>query len=238
MEQGKNNTILAIVPLIFILGGIGTFIYAGINEIYWLLITALGVTFLSVAVTMMIGLLSEKKKKHLTLPVIFVIIGAAVAVIGILLGFGPSEFEEFLLTYAPSLVAAAVALIGVIFIISSFAKYKSHIKYCNEEVTATCIDLLEKIDEEGDSMLCPVWEFYHNGETKQINKNVFIKAPKNSNFPEIGDKRVLMVDAENLDDYYEGNPFDIACKVFLWVGIGLTVAGIMGAVVLTIVLGK
>ena len=55
-------------------------------------------------------------------------------------------------------------------------------------------------------------------------------APKKM-LPEVGEKRVLHVDSISFDDYFDGKPFDASCKIFLFMGIGFAVIGLIATLI-------
>ena len=158
------------------------------------------------------------------------LVGVYLMVTSLLWGIGSDYISDWINDRIWSFIFLTVAFIGITLMTASLDIVLSRKRMCDLEVVAECVELTERIDaEDGRMTYAPIWEFYHNGETKRIQRDFYTNVKKW--LPELGEKRTLHINSVTFDDYYEGKPFDVSSKLFLYIGLGFTAVGIIATVI-------
>lgn len=219
-----------VFSLILSVIAIAAFIYSYFTEEYWAFIAAVGLSFIGYSVMF---LLADRKKKENKLKITLIVmalVGVYLMVTSLLWGIGPDDISDWINDRIWSLIFLTVVFIGITLMTASLDIVLSRKRMCDLEVVAECVELTEKIDaEDGRMTYAPIWEFYHDGETKRIQRDFYTNVKKW--LPELGEKRTLHINSATFDDYYEGKPFDVSSKLFLYIGLGFTVVGIIATVI-------
>lgn len=219
----KDNIVDLILTLIAVVG----FIYGYFSENYWTIPASFGICFIGFSIR---SLMAKGNGRKLTLLMISLMVtGLCIFVAGLLWGIGPYDIRDWIEDNKVALILTIPVFIGVSLIMASIDQYKNRIRRCDLEVTAECVELVSKVDSEGRQTFSPVWEIYHNGEKKRITRDFYTNIKKM--LPEVGEKRVLHVDSISFDDYFEGKTFDASCKIFLFMGIGFAVIGLIATLI-------
>ena len=224
--KDKNTIVSAILIVI----AIAAVIYSFLTGEYWAFIAVVGLSFIVYSVMFLI---EDRKKNESKLKyslMVMSVTGCYVLVTCLIWGIGPYDISDWIIEHMWTLGFIAVMFIGLTLMAASLDLVRSRKRLCNLEVEAKCVELCEKYDsEDGITMYSPVWEFYHNGETKRLQREFYTNVKKAN--PELGETRTLHVNSVTFDDYYEKQTFDGPAKLFFFIGLGFAGTGIMAAVI-------
>lgn len=224
--KDKKTIVSAILSVIAIVA----FIYSYFTEEYWAFIAASGLSFIGYSIMFLIADRKRKESKLKITLIVMAAVGVYMMVTSLLWGIGPYDISDWINDHIWSLIFLAVVFIGITLMAASLDLVNSRKRMCDLEVVAECVELTEKIDaEDGRMTYAPIWEFCHDGETKRIQRDFYTNVKKW--LPELGEKRTLHINSVTFDDYYEGKPFDVSSKLFLYIGLGFTVVGIIATVI-------
>lgn len=219
-----------IVSLILSVIAVVAFIYSYFADEYWAFIAAVGLSFIVYSIMFF---LADRKKGESKLKITLIamaVIGVYLMVTSLLWGIGPDDISDWINDRMWSFIFLTVTFIGITLMIASLDLVLSRKRMCDLKVVAECVELSEKYDGERKvSTYSPVWEFYHDGEMKRIQREFYTNVKKW--LPEVGEKKTLHINSVTFDDYYEDKPSDASSKVFLFIGLGFTVIGIFATVI-------
>ena len=224
--KDKKTIVYAILSVIAVVA----FIYSYFTEEYWAFIASAGLSFIGYSVMFLIADRNKKESKLRITLAVMAVTGVYLMVTSLLWGIGPYDISDWINDHIWSLIFLAVVFIGITLMAASLDLVNSRKRMCDLEVVAECVELAEKFDaEDGRTTYAPVWEFYHDGKMKRIQREFYTNVKKW--LPVIGEKRTLHINSVTFDDYYEDKPSDASSKIFLFIGLGFTVIGIFATVI-------
>ena len=209
------------IIIAFILGAL--IVIAAKLNLSWLVGVATGILFIYIPAILIFKEM-KKEKKHLGIPIIFVICGVLMFAYGIFDLVGSNETKASFDDFGGKMVPFIMILVGIGMLVGHFINRNRLKKYCTQPVQATCVELIRPRSGHNTypRRFTPLYEFYYNGEYKRLMNGTITSR----GYPQAGEVREIYIDPVHLDEYYDPKMLNgILINVILlstfFIGMGL-----------------
>ena len=214
---------VSVIFLIWFFGSILAMIFFAKNEMGYLAIGAFGQIFLVIGIFVTVSGIKNKNFNPIFL--LFPIVGLGAVIVSVISQFGTGAVLDALEDSVPYLLLGVFFIAGLIMMIMAFRLYFGNKMRCKDYVVGTCVEILEKYDDYGELLVCPVYEANYGMQKLRLCNDVY----SNVSDIDVGDVKDLYVNPNNPEEFCSGKGNVAVLLVLGGMGVMFMALPAMGA---------